>query len=400
MIYKKITILVSFTLFFMLHAMAQESLVPTGTSGGQELSCGLKVTPQGAVQQVEVSFEAQRLENKKKPDNIKVEYVLESNAKGILSEGPLDLEQAKVQKVNNTFYCFFQLGSVVDDDVSLKIIVTDEKTDKSVSQAVPLEKPGSPVEFFLSNLTDRFKNYSVEGDTIIFMANSLGPVHVIKFSQEFMPAAPPMGNNMPAGPATMQVDTVYSLTTNQPIVLKGEALYFAQSDTTTNKGIGFRVVPQGYPKFKKVEDIARSMIYISTDNEIQSIINGENKKAVLDNFWINAGGSVDVAKRLIKTYYNGVTYANQEFTSYKEGWKTDKGMIHIVFGKPAEINQFQGKEHWVYYIGKKRKRVTFEFIKRNNLFSDNHYELVRSPEYKKVWYEMVESWRNGQVNVF
>ena len=38
------------------------------------------------------------------------------------------------------------------------------------------------------------------------------------------------------------------------------------------------------------------------------------------------------AKSLIAIYYNRIQNANLHFTTFKEGWKTDRGMIYVVFG--------------------------------------------------------------------
>ena len=36
-------------------------------------------------------------------------------------------------------------------------------------------------------------------------------------------------------------------------------------------------------------------------------------------------------------YYRRVRFANEEFTQYKDGWKTDRGMIYILFGPPNQV---------------------------------------------------------------
>ena len=54
-------------------------------------------------------------------------------------------------------------------------------------------------------------------------------------------------------------------------------------------------------------------------------------------------------------YYRRVRFANEEFTQYKDGWKTDRGMIYILFGPPNQVfySDFvsfeKASQQWVYY---------------------------------------------------
>ena len=47
----------------------------------------------------------------------------------------------------------------------------------------------------------------------------------------------------------------------------------------------------------------------------------------------NHDKSLERAKELIKNYYGRLQHANLFFTSYLEGWKTDRGMIFMIFGE-------------------------------------------------------------------
>jgi hypothetical protein len=63
-------------------------------------------------------------------------------------------------------------------------------------------------------------------------------------------------------------------------------------------------------------------------------------------------------------YYTRVNYANVHFRGMREGWRTDMGMVYIIFGPPSDINRnpfnrstgtlFAGRtikasETWSYY---------------------------------------------------
>ncbi len=52
------------------------------------------------------------------------------------------------------------------------------------------------------------------------------------------------------------------------------------------------------------------------------------------------------------------------FTSYKEGWKTDKGMIFIVLGPPDKVQRSKDREVWTYDQRGNAQNVNFTFNRR------------------------------------
>jgi hypothetical protein len=107
-------------------------------------------------------------------------------------------------------------------------------------------------------------------------------------------------------------------------------------------------------------------------------------------------GNAENAKRIIKLYYQRVEYANRAYTTYKEGWKTDMGMVYIAFGAP-QVTTKGNQQLWTYYMDGGNTKVTFAFVQKANQFSEKHYELIRKSEYGAIWYEAVEKWRLGLV---
>jgi hypothetical protein len=96
---------------------------------------------------------------------------------------------------------------------------------------------------------------------------------------------------------------------------------------------------------------------------------------------------------MIKLYYNRVMDANRFFTSYLEGWKTDRGIIYIIYGPPNVVYKGRNVEGWVYGEDKNMLSINFTFRKLDNPFTDNDYSLTRSPAYKDGWYIAVDNWR-------
>jgi hypothetical protein len=88
--------------------------------------------------------------------------------------------------------------------------------------------------------------------------------------------------------------------------------------------------------------------------------------------------------------------ANALFTSYKEGWKTDRGMIYTVMGPPVSMTKEADSETWIYQSAGSED-LRFVFKKISNIFSNNHYELFRDKSYDRPWFLAIDRWRKGQT---
>lgn len=152
-----------------------------------------------------------------------------------------------------------------------------------------------------------------------------------------------------------------------------------------------------YPRIKTVSAMVNSLRYISSRKEYDRIRNSNYPKVGLDEFWIDCGGSKEKARQLIKNYYRRVVEANRSFSSYAEGWKTDRGLVHVVFGNPNKIKKSKDTETWIYGEENNVSSVSFTFTKISTKHSDNEYRLIRNPLYRSYWDRAVTAWRNGRV---
>ncbi|MBN4051604.1 GWxTD domain-containing protein [bacterium AH-315-M05] len=179
--------------------------------------------------------------------------------------------------------------------------------------------------------------------------------------------------------------------------LQKEGFYHFQIDTVTREGLTLFKFYDDFPKVTSVKQLIDPLRYISTKQEYEEMVRHKNKKIAVDNFWIRATGNPDRGKKIIREYYNRVQDANEYFTSYLEGWKTDRGMIYIVYGPPDVVYKTSFSESWVYGEEGNLMSLNFTFVKVNNPFTDNDYILNRSPIYKSSWYVAVEAWRQGII---
>jgi len=182
------------------------------------------------------------------------------------------------------------------------------------------------------------------------------------------------------------------------INLKKEGFYHIQVDTNSREGITLYRFPKYFPNIGEAGQMASPLRYITTNEEYERVVKAKNVKQAVDEFWINtAGNAKERAKSLIRNYYNRVQDANKFFTSYEEGWKTDRGMVYVVYGPPSIIFRNTSSEVWTYGEDRNYTALSFTFVKTNNPFTDNDYTLQREAQLRNLWYNAVDIWREGRV---
>jgi GWxTD domain-containing protein len=85
------------------------------------------------------------------------------------------------------------------------------------------------------------------------------------------------------------------------------------------------------------EDVA----YIITDEErraFKALKTDEERDKFIEGFWLRRDPDPDTPENEYKDqYYERIQYANEHYASGIPGWKTDRGRIYIMYGKPDEI---------------------------------------------------------------
>jgi GWxTD domain-containing protein len=186
----------------------------------------------------------------------------------------------------------------------------------------------------------------------------------------------------------------HQFTLNMP---ESGLIHIKNSATQLHEGLTIYTYDETFPGVSNTNEMILCTRYIMNKQEFESCKNAANQKEAIDNFWIEIGGSSERAKSLLRSYYGRVQTANRNYTSYHQGWKTDRGMIYIIFGTPTRVYKNKKGEMWVYGQESHQGALRFEFFKTENPFSDNDYILERSELYKEPWYTAVEYWRQGHV---
>lgn len=177
------------------------------------------------------------------------------------------------------------------------------------------------------------------------------------------------------------------------IMLDKPGFYHFRKDSVSREGLTLYRFHEGFPDITTAEELRYPLRYITTRKEYDSLMENSNMKAAVDDFWLKTARTPERAKILIQKYYLNVEEANRYFTSYLEGWKTDRGLIYIIFGKPDYVYRGKGTEEWIYGEPQNRSSLRYTFVKVNNPFTDNDYMLLRSPTLKDSWFITVQSWR-------
>lgn len=261
-----------------------------------------------------------------------------------------------------------------------------------LSDRLALFEPMGRVPLLQNYVTVR-DTFRIQG--IMPQAKSL---YVLRYKHDFDPAVSPMNTAPRTAARTLDVDSTFIIDVSKPIVLPTEGLYFMVEDTLDAYGIGITATTKRFPKMTRPEELVKPVMYVSLSQEITNLLNAKDSKKELDKYWLMLmSGNTEIAKRTIKIFYRRVEETNRLFTTYKEGWKTDKGMVFIVMGPPDRVQRSKDREVWVYAQRVNFSEINFTFNRRPNQFVEDHYELQRYTEYQPIWYPMVEAWRSGNV---
>lgn len=181
------------------------------------------------------------------------------------------------------------------------------------------------------------------------------------------------------------------------ITFSKEGLYLFQQDTNSNQGFAVLCPGEDFPAFTTADQLIDALRYLTTRKEYEKLLASNEQKKSIDEFWLEKAGNNERGRKLIRVYYGRATDANVHFTSYLDGWKTDRGMTYIIFGPPNSVFRTEHSETWNYHFSDGLPATRFTFTKMQNPFSDNDYVLQRGPELQNIWYMAVDSWRAGRI---
>lgn len=236
------------------------------------------------------------------------------------------------------------------------------------------------------------ENFLQVGKTYALQNASGKTTYVSYYKREFSPPLPPFSEKAPPTDQFLFYDSTFQLTPGSNFVPKREGLYLFQQDTAVAEGFALRANDVNYPKLVKIEDLVWPLLFVTTPEEFKRLVDAKSDKPKFDKVILDITRDKDRARNFMRSYFQRVELANRYFSSFKEGWKTDRGMIYLIFGVPDEISKNQGNEVW-YYRGTNSR---FTFVKAGSIYDADNYVLLRDKRFMEAWYSTIDLWRKSR----
>jgi GWxTD domain-containing protein len=128
-----------------------------------------------------------------------------------------------------------------------------------------------------------------------------------------------------------------------PLVLTSASLLgFAQGSRQSPSPDPMEKPRNVKPELKKAykDWLEKDVTYVITDEErkaFKKLATDDERERFIEEFWRRRDPDPDTDENEFKEeYYERIAYANEHFASGIPGWKTDRGRIWIMYGKPDE----------------------------------------------------------------
>ena len=287
----------------------------------------------------------------------------------------------------------------------LDLRISDINRSREFRKTLSIDKfSESSRQFYMITDTNNqilFDDFFFEGQSILIKSNfNNDKLYATKNKTVFPLSPPPFTKSaQPSFPDNISFTEELNFNSKNIIFydLPNEGFVFFQLDTLNDLGFTLFNFHNDYPLLKSAKQLIPPLRYLTTKDEFDLLVSSINPKVAVDKYWLSNATSKERARTLIRVYYSRVEFANKLFSCHLEGWKTDRGMISIIFGTPSYTSLVRNSEVWIYGDENNIHSLKFVFDQKPNLFSSNDYVLSRNYSYKNPWYRAVESWRNGKV---
>jgi GWxTD domain-containing protein len=189
---------------------------------------------------------------------------------------------------------------------------------------------------------------------------------------------------LPSGKYRFQI--ILLSTSSEPL-LRAEKFFYAYNPQLEGPSASAALMQETSLSGLSVEELAQEFDqarYLATQQEnktFSQISTAEGRREFLGKFWRDVeAGKMGYAPIQREEYLRRISVANAQFRALsREGWRTDRGRVQVLYGTPDEIDRRPssegGKPHeiWSYY--QIENGVVFVFVDRTG-FGD--YVLVHS----------------------
>ena len=338
---------------------------------------------------------------------LEINYVLNEIIEGKESELVADSNTTEfvlnMDEVKNVFVANLPIRTLEGKKYMLKVTTTDMLRRKGTSNYIHVDRStvNTAQNYMVTGANGHpsFDRVFQSGEYFNVQYNRKGVDTVyIKYYQEQTPLPRPPVTNLSSTRPDFIPDSIFAnpYSDTARYLLPGKGMYHIQVDPRQLGGLTLFNFGDNYPRVATVTDMIGPMAYLASSVEFNELMNQTNMKLSVDNFWLESAGNVQTARELIRVYYNRVFFANYFFTSYKEGWKTDRGMMFIVYGPPNILTKKGDTEIWVYYRKKSRDPLQFTFTRHVSPYTQNDFLLERN-FVNSMWVQAVRDWRSGKI---
>lgn len=340
---------------------------------------------------------------------IKFSYFLYNEKTKEMEDSSSALIDLDLNEVEEEMVSFIPFNAQFGNKYNLQVITRDVKRKTQHRSAIFVDKTNkfSKQNFVIrqfGNSAPVFNNW-VDSSTVFFIDYAYGKydsLNISYFKDNFNVPSPPSTNVFKIDKFN-KPDSQYTVFVSDTNLfrLTRKGFYTFQIDTAKDNGISLAYFGEDFPYLTLADDLLQPLNYLTNKPTFRSISGIPNRKLAVDNFWLDvANDNIELAREVLRIYYNRVYLANYFFTSYKEGWKTDRGMIYIMYGLPNYIYKSDKTERWVYEEMQGPEQLYFKFKKIMHPYSNQHYMLIRSELLQTRWKDAVESWNSGKPYSF
>ncbi len=329
--------------------------------------------------------------------------IVESFTDKINQEDLIPLPQSKL-KLDTESHFYFEESVSIPNDQEEAYVVFWAKDKRQGDEYVYHMDLISPYIFEHPDFGAYYNNdipfdqpFIHKEEALIFKSKASMDLYSFYYPKEFEPPYPPMETRQAPIPKEIQVRYGGQFLINTPKPFDENGYYFVQSDSTSQTGLLIKTVDEAFPRVSSYDEMVDMLVYISTRNEHEALRDAEDKKKALDRYWLELTNDAEAAKDIIREYFRQMEFANLLFTDFKEGWKTDRGMIYTVMGPPAGVFFENDKEVWFYDRIGSNSKISFTFARVKNIFTPNYYKLNRSRSYQPEWFRNIKLWRSGKM---
>ncbi|MEM7549959.1 MAG: GWxTD domain-containing protein [Bacteroidota bacterium] len=305
-------------------------------------------------------------------------------------------------QIENEFIFEFEKNKNEVKGNSIRLFVTDKLAKTLLEQEIhlPAKEDLKYPDFAIlkePSMTPLFHGYTNPDQQLRFLDSKQDEsLYAFYYSKAFGHAKPPMVTDFLPEEA-INVDKVIKYNSEQSFSLSDKGLYLFQKDTNSLVATSVLSKKNTFPELRSINDLIESFRYLLKGDEYSKLIESENPKTDFDALVLKLAPTKNAAKELIRNYFFRVKIANLFFTTYKEGWKTDMGMIFIIFGNPDVINKSKNQVTWTYFKLPGQRSTKFTFKRIESIFSKNHYVLERKKSFSETWFRLVSLWREGRI---